>query len=95
MEQAIVLQQLKQLRPRLQALGVRRAAVFGSVARGEQSPESDVDVLLDVRDDVGLLDIAALQAELQAEIAAAHVAIADQLKPTIRDRILSEAVYAF
>ena len=33
--------------PRLRALGVRQLGLFGSFARGEQGPESDVDVLVE------------------------------------------------
>jgi len=30
--------------------GVRRVAVFGSVARGEDTPESDIDILVELKD---------------------------------------------
>jgi uncharacterized protein len=36
--------------------------VFGSVARGEDGPDSDVDLLVDLPDDTGLLALLALQA---------------------------------
>ncbi|MGW2093351.1 nucleotidyltransferase family protein [Promicromonospora sukumoe] len=45
--------------------GVRNVRVFGSVARGEDTAESDVDLLVDIDPDVGLFAIGALEAELE------------------------------
>jgi predicted nucleotidyltransferase len=39
---------LRDLQPRLELAGVRHAAFFGSVARGDDVPESDVDVVVDI-----------------------------------------------
>jgi predicted nucleotidyltransferase len=46
--------------------GVRELAVFGSAARGEMRPDSDVDVMVDFEPGVrrGLLDLGAMQQEL-------------------------------
>jgi len=41
-----VIQRLEQIREQIQAFGVRRIALFGSVVRGEARPESDVDLLV-------------------------------------------------
>jgi uncharacterized protein len=50
-----VLQQLRQLKPYLhERWGVNLLAVFGSVARGEATPESDVDILFDYDKPIGL-----------------------------------------
>jgi len=38
----------KKLSPILRDYGIKRAAVFGSVSRGEDKPESDVDLLVDL-----------------------------------------------
>jgi predicted nucleotidyltransferase len=38
---------LRAKRGELEAMGVRHVAVFGSVARGEESPESDIDLLIE------------------------------------------------
>ncbi len=43
-----ILQTLRALQPELQAAGVRHVSVFGSVARGENTAGSDVDLALDV-----------------------------------------------
>jgi predicted nucleotidyltransferase len=38
---------LKAAEPALRARGVRRAAVFGSIARGDDRPDSDIDILVE------------------------------------------------
>ena len=43
-----VLRTLRELEPELQAQGVRHVSVFGSVARGEDQANSDVDLAVDV-----------------------------------------------
>jgi predicted nucleotidyltransferase len=43
-----VLEALKAHESELRQLGVRHAAVFGSVARGQARPQSDIDVLVDL-----------------------------------------------
>jgi predicted nucleotidyltransferase len=45
---ARVLQLLRQNRVDLEKVGIRHAAIFGSVARGEETPDSDVDILVDL-----------------------------------------------
>ena len=47
MERNLVLEMLRVHRADLNAIGVRSLAVFGSVARGEASSESDVDILVE------------------------------------------------
>lgn len=47
---AAVKQRLTEEAPRLRRLGVRHLAVFGSVARGEDRPDSDVDLAVQIED---------------------------------------------
>ncbi len=67
--------------------------VFGSVARGEDVESSDVDLLVDLDEGVGLLDLIALEREL-AELLGVDVDVvpSDSLKPRVRHRVESEAV---
>jgi uncharacterized protein len=67
--------------------------VFGSVARGEDTPISDVDLLVDLKRGVGLLDLVGLEREL-SELLGVDVDVvpADTLKPRMRERVLREAV---
>lgn len=45
--------------------GVRNVRVFGSVARGEDTAESDVDLLVDLDPGVGMFAVGALESELE------------------------------
>ncbi|GEL48450.1 hypothetical protein CHO01_35660 [Cellulomonas hominis] len=46
--------------------GMSNVRVFGSVARGEDGPESDVDLLVDLGPEVGLFDLGRAEVELEA-----------------------------
>ena len=73
--------------------GARNVRVFGSVARGEDTPRSDVDLLVDLDDGVGLVALAALERELTDLLGTrVDVVPADTLKPGIRDEVLAEAI---
>ena len=93
-----VLGVLRTHEPELRKRGVQHAAVFGSVARGETRPDSDVDVLveLDPAHRMGLFEYAGLTlyiAELFGD--RAHVSNRRALKPLLRDDVLRDAVHAF
>jgi len=87
------LQLLEDNLDRIKGFGVRQLGIFGSVAREEDSENSDIDVLVDLEKEtfdnyMGLLfyleDLFGKKVDL---------AIKNSLKPRIRDRILSETVY--
>jgi len=79
--------------PVLKRHGVTRAAVFGSVARGEGRPDSDVDIVVEFEEGRSLLDQAGLRLEL-AELLGrvADVVTYASLHPRLRERILREQV---
>ena len=93
-----IIAKLKEEEPRLRARGVTRLALFGSVARGEERPDSDIDVLIDVDPNVKftLLDWAGVEADVQ-ELFGRPVEVCrrDRLKPLLRDAIIAEAVDVF
>ena len=45
--------------------GVSNVRLFGSVARGDAGPQSDIDLLVSVPPGIGFFDIADMQAELE------------------------------
>ncbi|MCX6591344.1 MAG: nucleotidyltransferase domain-containing protein [Acidobacteria bacterium] len=82
----------------LRALGVQHAAVFGSVARGENGPDSDVDVLieLDRACPMGLFEYSRLKLHLAGMFdGSADIVNRRTLKPLLRESILLGAVDAF
>jgi uncharacterized protein len=49
-------------------LNPTKIGIFGSVARGENTSESDIDILYDFRDTVGLFKLVRLQNELEKKL---------------------------
>jgi uncharacterized protein len=78
---------------------VLELAVFGSAARGEMRPESDVDLLVEFQPGawIGLLEFAAMEREL-SDLLARKVDLVSKrgLKPRVRPHVLRDAriVYA-
>jgi len=77
---------------------VRELAVFGSAARGQAGPESDLDLLVDFEPDarIGFLALAALARELSGLLGRrVDLVPKSGLKPLIRDEVLREAEVVF
>ncbi len=73
--------------------GASNLRVFGSVARGEDGPGSDVDLLVDLAPGTGLVALAALERELAAILRVdVNVAPSESLRPRVRDRAEREAI---
>lgn len=83
-------EQILKLAKRYHAPNVR---VFGSTVRDDNTPESDVDFLIDVSPKQTLLDLIAFTRELK-ELLGCEVDVAQStvLHPIIRDEVLKEAV---
>ena len=74
------------------ARGARAVRVFGSVARGEDGPDSDIDLLVDVEPGRSLLDVVGLWQDLEALLGRrVDLLTGGGLHPYLRDRILREA----
>ncbi len=69
-----------------------RPRIVGSIARGEDQPGSDVDILVDFTDEATLLDEVGLRLALtdllRVEV---DVIASDSLRGNVRDRLLGEA----
>jgi predicted nucleotidyltransferase len=73
--------------------GARNVRVFGSLARGENSPSSDLDILVDLDPHRTLMDLGGLLMELQDVLQVrVDVATEDMLRPKVRERALLDAV---
>jgi predicted nucleotidyltransferase len=79
--------------PILKRHGVARAGVFGSVVRGEETDDSDIDILVEIERRMSLLDFVGLKIELE-EALGRKVDLGEYaaIKPIIKDDILSEEV---
>lgn len=90
-----ILQTLREHQAELaERYAVRSLALFGSVARGEATTASDVDLLVEFDRPVGLFELFALQDELEAILrCSVDVGTAQSLKPRVREKVLEEAVH--
>ena len=75
------------------ARGAARVRVFGSVARGDTNPTSDVDFLVDLKDGRTLFDLGGLLMDLQ-DLLGCDVDVTTEagLRPRVADRVLADAV---
>ncbi len=73
--------------------GCHNVRVFGSVATGRNRPGSDIDFLVDLEQDRGLLDLGGLLSDLGDLLGVAvDVVESTCIHPYIRNRVLDEAV---
>ncbi|HEX2988647.1 MAG TPA: nucleotidyltransferase family protein [Chloroflexota bacterium] len=95
MELQEALRILAEHKQELTARGAGSVAIFGSVARNEAGPDSDVDILVELNQPMGLFGFAELKEYLESILGQrVDLVTPDGLKARIRDRILSEAVRA-
>ena len=86
---------LKAHREHLKHLGVEKIALYGSVARNEATPQSDVDVLVELADAFltleGYMDLCFYLEELFGR--RVDVTTFRSIKPHMRDSMLADVVY--
>jgi predicted nucleotidyltransferase len=74
--------------------GVSRLTPFGSVARDEAAPGSDVDLLVEFDKPIGLFAFLELQHHLEQLLGSVvDLGTPQSLKPRLRARVLAEAVH--
>lgn len=71
----------------------RSVAVFGSVARGDERPDSDIDFLVELEPDARPLEILSIGVELEEALGVSvDVGTRESLRHGIRTRVLAEAI---
>ena len=93
-----IVAQLQEQAPRLRARGISRLSLFGSMARAEAGPKSDLDLLIEVdpHSPYSLFDLVDLQDHLHGLLGRPiHFAVASKLRPWLRREILAEAISIF
>lgn len=79
----------------LEKLGVKSLELFGSVARNEATPESDVDFLVEFSIDAGLFELFRVQHYLEDILGCAvDLGTKDALREHLREPVLKDAIRA-
>ncbi len=82
-----------ELRKRLERLGATDIRVFGSVARGDETDASDVDLLVDLAPNIGMFALLRMQSEAESILGRpVDIVPISGLKPDSAERIIREAV---
>lgn len=83
----------KKLVPILKRNKVTKAGIFGSYARGEQDNKSDIDILVEIDEEVGLIEFIKLKMAIQ-ELLRKKVDLVeyDTIRPEIRENIISDEI---
>ena len=98
MKRGDIISRLKAHETALKARGVAHAALFGSVARGEQRDDSDIDIMieLDPAARVTMFDYVDIKAYIESLFQGqVDVVNREGLKPLVRPRVAADAIYAF
>ena len=79
--------------PLLKSRGATRVGLFGSAARGQMKPTSDVDILVEIGNDISLLDFVGIKQELEKKLRR-RVDLVEYkaLKPRLTRQILQEEI---
>ncbi|MBV9568858.1 MAG: nucleotidyltransferase family protein [Hyphomicrobiales bacterium] len=93
-----ILQRLRENEPALRARGVNHAALFGSRARGDNRPDSDIDILVDLSPGapIGVWEYSGLKTYISDLFdEPVDVVSREGLKPYIRPAAIADTIYAF
>jgi len=98
MDNGAVLRTLRLHEPELKAAGIVHLRLFGSMARGEATDQSDVDLMADLDRTrrltlVGMVHIENRLSDLLG--ARVDLSFSDSIKEAVRERALHEAILAF
>jgi len=98
MDRQEIIARLRENEAALRKRGVRHAALFGSCARGEERPDSDVDIMVEIDPAarIGVYEYVAIKDYIAGRFdTRVDVVRRDRLKPYVRPAAAEDAIYAF
>jgi predicted nucleotidyltransferase len=86
----------REILPMLLSNGAKRVALFGSMVRGQDTSESDIDIRVAFKEPIGLLKLAHLQRELSQQLnRSVDLVTEDSLSRYIRPDVEAEKVVLY
>lgn len=77
----------------LRSYGASRIGLFGSATRGEMREDSDIDILVDIKKDISLLDFVEMKQKLEERLGRkVDLVEYSALKPSLKNKILQSEV---
>jgi predicted nucleotidyltransferase len=98
MDRQAIIARLRENESALRARGVMHAALFGSRARGDERPDSDTDIMVEIDPAIRLtlFDYAGLKEDIAVLFEGpVDVVNRDNLKPYLKPAAIADAIYAF
>jgi len=84
---------IEKIVPILKAHGASRASLFGSAARGDLKSDSDVDILVDIKKDISLLEFVKIKQLIEEKLGRkVDLVEYETIKPSLKKKILDEQV---
>jgi hypothetical protein len=95
MDKEEVKKRIKEYLPFLRSkYNVKKLALFGSVARGDEAPKSDIDILVEFSSPIGFFEFIRLENFLSDLLQRkVDLVTRNALKPLIRESVLKDAIY--
>jgi uncharacterized protein len=93
-----IVARLREIEPAIKALGVTRLAIFGSRARGDARPDSDLDILVNStqRGEMPPFDLFKVQHLIEDTTGVStQISMRDMLKPRMAERIADDLIEVF
>ncbi len=88
-----ILEIQKRISPILKKYKVKRSSIFGSYARGENNIDSDLDLLVDLKDGKTYFDLIALEDEIEKALnKKIDLLTFNSINPLLKENILKDEI---